>query len=216
MPVARDRILAGRRTARSRASELRRYRHVVAFVRGRLGGVRHELRVARLCGELFRRTRAWHGLSETHLRALRLAALLHDIGRAMDDARHPQLGAELIARSRKLPLSAGERRLATFMARYHRGAVPRAGHDDVLRKGEHATAERLLALLRAADGLDSRSAGGAGVRFAVREKPDGVRRLEVTITPHVVSARSLKALGRRKKFRLLEETLGCEVRVRFG
>jgi exopolyphosphatase/guanosine-5'-triphosphate,3'-diphosphate pyrophosphatase len=174
-----------------------------------LGDARHERRVAMLAERLFSLTAEWHGLSAGDVESLRLGALLHDIGRAHDDARHPEIGARIVERNRKLPLTPRQRRTAMFMTRYHRGAVPREGHDDILLKGEYPQAVVLLALLRAADALDSRSAGGAEVTITLRG-----RKLVLSVEPHADSPKARKALAKRKKFKLMEEILGCNVRLK--
>ena len=182
---------------------------VSAFVRKKLGSHRHELRVAQLAAQLFRHTRTWHNLPRSDLTALRLGALLHDIGRHLDDDRHPQLGARLILRYRQLPLTPRERRIAAFLARYHRGAVPEPGHDDLLPLADAIPARILLALLRAADALDSRVTGHVHVEL----RPRG-RTLHIAASPEHPSPKSRRNLERRKKFRLLEDTLGCTVRLK--
>jgi exopolyphosphatase/guanosine-5'-triphosphate,3'-diphosphate pyrophosphatase len=186
-------------------------RAVTAFVREHLGDVRHERRVVQLASKLFTVTFPWHHLGPDDAAALKLGVMLHDVGRAKDDARHPEIGARMVRKASHLPLSARERRLAAYLARFHRGAVPREGLDDTLRKGEYRRAVMLLALLRAADTLDSRSAGPA--RVEIRQVGAGVT---VTITPVYDTPRARKALGRRKKFRLLQELTGCEIRIRFA
>lgn len=192
--------------------EERSFQMVAAFVRGMLGDARHERRVAALAARLFGLTEDWHGMPRSALMTLRLGALLHDIGRAHDDDRHPELGAVIIKRAR-LPLTPRQRRVAMFLARYHRGAVPAEGHDEILLSGEYQAALTLLGLLRAADSLDSRSAGGAEVEFELTEK-GAMRKLTVSVNPRRDSAKARKALAKRKKFRLLEELLGCGVRVK--
>lgn len=186
-----------------------RFEIVARYVRYKLGDARHERRVAQLASDLFAASADWHDLTRSDLTALRFAALLHDIGRHEDDDRHPEIGADLILRSRLLPLTPRERRLAAYAARYHRGAVPTEGVDDILLDGEYDLALQLLSLLRAADGLDSRVSGHAHVQIASRG-----RKLLIIARPEHDTPKSRRALARRKKFRLLEETLDCQVRVR--
>lgn len=188
---------------------------IETFVSQHLGGSRHERRVAHLAAQLFRLTSSWHGLSRKNLLTLKISALLHDIGRAADDARHPQLGARLIQRTHSLPLTPRQRRIAAFIARYHRGAIPSSPDTDYLRKKDYPAALILLSLLRAADALDSRSHGEAAVRFTRHGRAHrDDRKLTLHITPRHVSAKSHKAITRRKKYRLLESTLNCTVQLR--
>src|SRR5439155_16043287 len=101
-------------------------------------------------------------------RMLLLGAMLHDIGKKIDQKRHPSIGARLILASESLALSDSERRCAAYLTRYHRGAVPEAGFDGIL----HATDGRkrmriVLALLRAADALDGRQLHPPRLVFAL-------------------------------------------------
>ncbi len=66
----------------------------------------------------------------------------------------------------------------------------------------------LLALLRAADGLDGRSAETPRLRFS-REG----RRLRIVCHLEHNTPKARRLYTRRKKFRLLEELLGCRVEV---
>lgn len=186
-----------------------RFGVVALFVRNKLGACRHELRVACLSGRLFQKTRHLHGLPRDELMTLRLGALLHDIGRHVDDDEHPEMGARLILRSRQLPLTPHERRVAAFLARYHRGPVAVGSAGDDLPAEEARTARVLLALLRAADALDSRVDGHVRVGLKVRGAT-----VEIVAWPTNGRGKARRAVCRRKKYRLLEETLGCTVRVR--
>lgn len=187
-----------------------RFGAVAAFVQHKLGHHRHEVRVAFLASRLFQQTRHLHQLPRSELTTLKLAALLHDIGRHLDDDRHPELGARLILRSKQLPLTPRERRIAAFLARYHRGAVPEPGHDELLLPLADAHPARiLLSLLRAADALDSRSNGHVHVDLRLRG-----RTLHIHASPEHATPKSRKQLERRKKFRLLEDALGCTVRLK--
>lgn len=185
---------------------------IEGFVIHHLGSSRHERRVAVLAERLFKLTRSWHGLGNKYLKHLWIAALLHDIGRAVDDDRHPVLGAKLIQRTRSVSLRPRERRIAAFVARYHRGAVPTRLDTDYLRKRDEQIAMILLGLIRAADALDSRSHGAARVRIERTGKGD--RRLHLHVTPLHTSTCTHKAVSRRKKYRLLESTLDCSIKLK--
>ncbi len=188
------------------------------FVRRRLGSVAHELRVARTAKMLFDLTRRWHGLSSSDRRLLLLAALLHDIGRAGGEKKHAQRGAQMILSSGALPLSATERRRLAYLTRFHKGRIPAAGEfPDFLADfaGELASPalRPLLALLRAADGLDSRNRGGPRLVITVASAPRRVLSIFAYIEGDAAAAAEIFA--RPKKFRLLEETLACEIRTQF-
>jgi len=184
-------------------------RVVGRWVRRRLGGLRHERRVVRIARALFDLTREWHGLDGRGRRLLELAAIVHDVGRAVDDDEHPAEGARLILGDERLPLTAGERRALAYLTRYHRGAVPGLGQDGLLHDGDARSELRvLLALLRAADALDGRKVRPDALCFAVRGD-----QIAVTCYADASRAKVRKYFGRRKKFKLLTSLLGCRVKV---
>lgn len=174
----------------------------------RLGSLHHERRVLALADELFRLLRPRHDLGAFARRMLRLAALAHDVGRSVDDKRHPQVGARMLLADRRLPLNQQQRRCLAYLTRYHRGAVPEIGYDDILHDDDpHNQMRIVLALLRAADALDGRQhRAPQRVRFKLRGD-----RLKVRCHLDDDRRRARKFFSRRKKFRLLEEVLGLKV-----
>ena len=189
------------------------------WVARRLGGTAHERRVADVASTLFDLTAPLHGLPAAGRKMVRLAAMVHDVGRSADEDGHAAAGAGMVLADRSLPLSDAERRGLAYLTLYHRGTVPDAGDDDVLHPDDDA--ERLLkvlALLRAADALDGRSLESPRLVFAwVAAQKSGAGwgrpRLRVTCYLENDSAKARRAYQRRKKFRLLEDVLGCRVEV---
>ena len=211
-PVAPGRRLAGPfETARSRAQ----LDAVEKWVRRRMGRVEHEQRVAEIGATVFELTRPLHSLARGDARLLRLAAMVHDVGRSVDEAEHPLRGAAMVLSDESLPLAPAERRSLAYLTLYHRGAVPASGDDDVLHPtDDHGRMLKLLGMLRCADGLDSRSLESPRLVFALAA--DGAvpgRLLRVTCYLQTDSEKVRRVYGRRKKFRLLEESLGCRVEV---
>jgi len=184
--------------------------HVVErWVHRRLGRIDHERRVVTIAETLFKLTRHLHDFGTSDLRLLRLGCLVHDVGRRLSDKRHPTLGARLIAADRFLPLTDPERRALIYFTRYHRGAVPPVGFDEILSSGDGRKRLRtLIAILRAADGLDNRQLAPPKITFTMRG-----RRLQVICHLDDVSSKAKRVFRRRKKFRMLEELLGCSVDV---
>lgn len=179
------------------------------WVTSRLGGVRHERRVSRIAGTLLETTDSLHQLTRKDRRLLKLAALVHDVGRCVDDKRHPEIGAEMIRDNTSLPLSTRERRALAYLTLHHRGPVPEAGHDDVLRDSDdHQRLMEILAFLRAADGLDSRNLAPPQLEYELRRD-----RLVVTCRLRQNSAKARRVFARKKKFRLLRQLLGIDVEV---
>jgi hypothetical protein len=193
----------------------------------RLGTVAHERRVATIAESLFDLTSRILALGAADGRLLQLAAVVHDVGRSVAKAEHPAKGARMLLSDTRLPLSASERRAVAYLTRYHKGRVPPAGEDSILHRGDpHQRLRRVLALLRSADALDSRSLRPPRLVFALdsgsaarprlagadpsRRRP-GV--LRVTCYLNKDCAESRRVYRRRKKFRLLEELTGLRVEV---
>jgi exopolyphosphatase/guanosine-5'-triphosphate,3'-diphosphate pyrophosphatase len=127
-----------------------RERLLCQWVRNHLGRTAHERRVARTCSALFDILRPLHHLPARERRLLRLAALVHDVGRALDDDEHPTLGADMVLQDLPLAMPCSRLRRLAYLTRYHRGAVPELGRDEILRPGDRRSATRLLlAILRA-------------------------------------------------------------------
>jgi exopolyphosphatase/pppGpp-phosphohydrolase len=186
------------------------------WVTRHLGRTRHEQRVASIASNLFDLTRALHGLSPASRRLLRLAAMVHDVGRCISKADHPSDGAGMLEADTTLPLTPAERRALVYLTLHHRGPVPDLRRDDILTKSDDA--ERLLlllAMLRSADALDSRSVEPARLVFALggMKLSTGRTPLRITCYLETDSAKARKVYRRRKKFRLLEDLLDVRVDV---
>ena len=184
--------------------------HIIErWVQRRLGRIDHERRVVSIAETLFKLTSRLHELGIAELRLLRMGCLVHDVGRRVSEKRHPTLGARMLADDRFLPLSDSERRALRYFTRYHRGAVPPLGFDEILESGDGRKRLRvLIALLRAADGLDNRQLAPPRLVFAMRG-----RRLQIICYLDDVSGKAKRVFRRRKKFRMLEGLLECKVDV---
>jgi exopolyphosphatase/guanosine-5'-triphosphate,3'-diphosphate pyrophosphatase len=179
------------------------------WVSEHLGEIRHERRVSAIAASLVKTTSTLHGFSRTQSRMLRLAAVVHDVGRCVNEKDHPAVGARMLLRDSSLPLKKRQRRALAYLTLHHRGAVPDLYKDPILRSGDDAAGLRMvLAFLRAADTLDSRSLPSPKLAFRLQG-----RRLRITCWLAEDSAKARRVFSRRKKFRLLEEMLGCEVRL---
>jgi exopolyphosphatase/pppGpp-phosphohydrolase len=190
-----------------RAGELRR---TLRWARRRLGTVDHERRVASVAATLFHLTRERHELPPTDLRLLILASIVHDVGRKVNDKRHPTIGARMILRDiGGLRISESDRRCLAYLTRYHRGAVPEIGYDDILTAADNRKRmRRVLALLRAADALDGRQINSPRLVLAMTGRKLSIRCYLDALTP-----KAKRFFKRRKKFRLMEELLDCRVTV---
>jgi exopolyphosphatase/pppGpp-phosphohydrolase len=184
-------------------------RSVAHWASRRLETIAHEQRVCRIASTLFDLTREHHDLPYAGRTLLRAAALVHDVGRSVDDDRHPRLGAQMILNDRALPVGQADRRALAFTTLYHRDAVPELGDEQLLTdRDDRARLRQILALLRTADALDSRSQEIPRLVFCLKR-----RRLKVACYLLDPDGKAAKIYQRRKKFRLFEEELGCTVEV---
>jgi putative nucleotidyltransferase with HDIG domain len=193
-----------------------RFHAVQRWVLRHLETVQHERQVAAIASNLFDLTRPLHGLSLTDRRLLRLAALVHDVGRCISKKDHPSEGARMLREDNALPITADERRALAYLTRYHRGPVPPCGHDEILhRRDDPDRLLRLLGLLRTADALDSRSLEPARLVFALAAAGNSGRARLLCVTCYLdeVTPKADRVYRRRKKFRLLEELLDVRVEV---
>ena len=174
-----------------------------------LGSIEHELRVASIAMKLHDLATSRPRLDPRHRRLLVWGALVHDVGRSVNDDRHPQIGAKMLEAAYSLPISKADRRAVCYLTRYHRGAVPRVGKDDYLTPADDAGQVHLtLAFLRAADALDNRNLESPRLEFASRRD-----RIKITATLTHDTQRARRVFKRRRKFKLLEELLGIELKV---
>ncbi len=121
----------------------------------------HAEAVLTLARQLFDQTRQLHGLGGRARVLLEAAALLHDVGVAINNDGHHKHSQYLIRSSELVGLTDEERHLVALLARYHRKAPPTREHDEfvALRRRDRTLVERLAAILRVADALDRQHAG---------------------------------------------------------
>lgn len=209
-----------RTAARPGATACPRQAAVERWATGLLGGIDHERRVRRTAARLFQLARPLHALGPSDLRLLRLAAVVHDVGRCVDDDTHPGEGARLLLAAQHLPLASADRRALAYLTLYHKGKVPDAGQEAILRPGDDAARLRVvLALLRAADALDGRSLQSPRLLFALtgsrprRDAAGGgvMPTLWIRCLLDGDCEKARRTYARKKKFLLLEQTLGCAV-----
>jgi len=118
----------------------------------------HARRVAELADQIFESTHAVHQMTGTEREWLRAASLLHDAGASIGYTRHHRHTHYLITHGDLTGFSAEEVATIAAIARYHRGARPRARHAEWKDLGpwRRQSVEKLAAILRIADGLDCR------------------------------------------------------------
>src|SRR5437016_13588154 len=96
-----------------------------------------------------------------------------------------------------------------YLTRYHRGAGPKLGFDGILKRSDGRKAMMtLLALLRAADVLDNRQLDPPRISITLKDN-----RITIRCFVDCEFGKARKVFKRRKKFRLLEEMLTCQVDI---
>jgi exopolyphosphatase/guanosine-5'-triphosphate,3'-diphosphate pyrophosphatase len=122
--------------------------------------VAHSRHVAKLALQIFDGLRGVTGSDserETQRYILHLAAITHDVGRAVGTKGHHKASARLLRRVvPPLGWTAEELQIASLVARYHRGALPRETHKffATLIKEKQAFLKFLAGILRLACACD--------------------------------------------------------------
>jgi putative nucleotidyltransferase with HDIG domain len=178
------------------------------WVTDHLGEIRHERRVAALAASLVDITSPLHDLKRCDVRLLKMAALVHDVGRSIDHENHPAAGARMIRRENGFPLKRRERRALAYLTLRHRGEVPTVDDPALRRCGDPQKLRLLLGFLRAADALDSRRLATPTIRISRRG-----RQIRIVCQLRDDCSEARRVFSRRKKFRLLEQMLDCRVEV---
>ena len=183
---------------------------VERWVVRQLGCCRHEKQVLGIATRLFELTANLHGLPPFYRRFLRIGALVHDVGRIGGAAGHHVRGARMVLRNQGLPLSADERQVAAFLTQFHRKRPPskRTIREWTGTSAQVGVLRKLLAILRAADALDSRRVTSQGLTMRLEG-----RRLQVRVLVDGDRAAAVRALDKRRKFQMLREVFGLSVKV---
>lgn len=172
-------------------------------------GVPHSEQVRHLSLALFDALAAPLGLDPAERPLLEAAALVHDVGYTISHEGHNKHSHHLIVHAGMPGFSPEERRLIAAVARYHRGSLPKARHEEIqgMTDEERAAVSRLAALLRIADGLDR--SGGQRVTGLEVEVADA----EVVIRIAGDSSLDAEVYGAMRKADLFEAVWGLRVRV---
>jgi exopolyphosphatase/guanosine-5'-triphosphate,3'-diphosphate pyrophosphatase len=163
--------LAG--AGRDAGAEGQRTRSVEALAARFAGTGGHGRQVARLALALFDETAAALGLPPSARELLEYAALLHDIGHAIDHDRHQHHSCYLVRNAELVGFDRLEVEVVAQVVRGHRKQMPKPGDPELraLPGAARRVVRGLAALLRVADALDR-------THFGV------VHGLEVALTPH--------------------------------
>ena len=144
---------------------------------------------------------------------LHAAALLHDVGVAVEYRRHHKHSARMIRLAEFPGLSTPDRECVALIARYHRKAEPSADHADfaALRPRQREAVRTLAGILRVADGHD-RTHNAAITSLTCTPAPRRPVSIIATASPTATAA-DLKACRRaaQRKATLLESVLGIRL-----
>jgi exopolyphosphatase/guanosine-5'-triphosphate,3'-diphosphate pyrophosphatase len=142
----------------------------------------HAQQVARLALNIFDQTRSVHALGDREREWLEFAALLHDVGVHISYERHHRHSYYLIKNGDLRGFSPEETEIIALVARYHRQATPKKGHEGYgsLPGALRRTVKTLAAMVRLAEGLDrSHAQAVAGIDLFPRGD-DYLARLRAT------------------------------------
>ncbi|MFN8979209.1 MAG: HD domain-containing protein, partial [Gemmatimonadaceae bacterium] len=172
----------------------------------------HSRQVQALSLQLFDALASRLDLTPEDRRALADAALLHDVGYHINYEKHHKHSFHLISHAELLGMTPSEQIVIAHVARYHRGAPPKAKHRGFgqLDRAMRERIVKLSALLRFADGMDRGHVAAVG-SLSVKWTSDSLRVL-VQEAEGATSVR-LECWGASRKRHLLEAVLGRPVVV---
>ncbi len=170
----------------------------------------HGRLVAHLCQRLFHALQDEHQLGPRFELLLYLAALLHDIGHAVNPQSHHKHSMYLIQHSELFGISQKDLLLIALVARYHRRALPRPIHEGYasLNWQDRIIVAKLAALLRVADALDRSNHQRIQDIVCVREKNQFV------ITAESADDLALEQLALQQKSALFQDVFGMPIVLR--
>lgn len=167
----------------------------------------HGRHVAELSRSLFRALQAEHRLDSRYEVILYIAAMLHDLGYAVNARSHHKHSMYLITNGELFGLSKRDVLLAGLTARYHRRSTPRPIHGGyaTLDWESRTNVAKMAAILRVADALDR--SNSQRVRDITCSQEDGC----LVISAPTAEDLSLEQLALRQKSTMFKEIFGLEV-----
>lgn len=193
-------------------ADLRR-RQVLQLAERTEGVWRHAQQCARLSLRLFDVTASLHGLGEREREWLEYAALLHDIGYAIQYRNHHKHAYYLITNADLDAFDRREIEIIAHVARYHRGPTPKVRRHPTLAALEpwqRRAIRQLAALLRTADALDRTHAS------RVDEIYGSIRKDKVTLEVLSRYDVGIELEAARERGRYFEKVFHCRLRLRQG
>jgi exopolyphosphatase / guanosine-5'-triphosphate,3'-diphosphate pyrophosphatase len=169
----------------------------------------HGRHVARLALDLFDGTAELHGLGQHDREMLELGALLHDIGEHVSVEGHDKHTAYLIQHGRLRGFAPEEVAVLASLGRFHRRGNPKLSFEPFasLSPTRRDRVQKLIALLRIADGLDRSHSGAVD---SIDVKLDGPH---VRLLVHARDDIDLELWGLRRKQELFERVFGVPLEL---
>ena len=194
-----------------RIDQARQWRGVVRLAQACEYEVEHAQQVTRLSMWLFDGLRRLHHLDTDARFYMQCGALLHDIGVIEGRRGHHKTSLRYILESDQLTLEPDQRLIVGSIARYHRAALPSADHAHyaALSPAQRHLANVLAGIVRLADVLD-RSHGSLVQRLSTSFCQE-----RIVVLCHTSRPLDLPAERAADKARLLEQTFGRRVAIRF-
>lgn len=117
----------------------------------------HARHVDYLANQIFEETQTLHRLSHRWQLLLRMAATLHEVGKAIGTRSYHKHSMYIIRHSSVFGLSSADLSLVALIARYHRRAIPQMRHDAYSQLGREnrVNISKMAAILRVAKSLDA-------------------------------------------------------------
>ncbi len=117
----------------------------------------HALHVDFLADRIFEETLPLHGMGHRWRLLLRMAAIMHEVGKAISQRSYHKHSMYVIRNSSVFGLSSAELERVALIARYHRRAVPQPRHDfySQLGRDDRVNVSKMAAILRVAKSLDA-------------------------------------------------------------
>lgn len=116
----------------------------------------HSRHIEKISMSIFEQIKNIHVLGETEKLYLRVAAILHDVGKYVNHNKHDAHSYNIIRFQDIMALSDSELNIVANIARYHSDEIPDLSHDNyyVLDAREKIIVSKLAVILRIAEALD--------------------------------------------------------------
>ncbi len=198
--------------AADRVPDLRR-RSVLQLAERLRSADAHGPHVAKLSLKLFDGTRKIHGLGKRERELLEYAALLHDVGLYVNHAKHHRHSHYLITNGELRGFTTEEIAVIAAIARFHKGAPPKASHEELAELAPEArrVVLELTAILRIADSFDRSRHGVVRDLHVARRNGTLVIRLDTASRDA-----ALELWGAERKGDLWEKCFGMDVAFEIG